>query len=385
MNLTQKVIPILCCFILYGLTGCSSPDSGKSPDTYSSNVSSNEKTTVSINNYISVNTKESPDDEIKQVQPANNNAKHSQPSKEVQAAGNSGVKEAPIETPHESEWVQTDQGHKFCIPDGFSPVGMCGPETGKSYCYSNPDLQMTIEVWEDTADHLAYESGWEWISEEYRAYERDLYDTTQQKADNYFMIQGLTQEANAFCIRDQFISPWTVKYMLSMDYPSNDSYRTGEFQRICREFSSNFQYAASSAPTEAPNEFKKEEIEDAEEIVAQIRSWYYEFQEEKGKCTTKTINNATAYYLNGEIQSIELLNNEGGTREFYYYAPGSQRLYFVYLEGISDNTNQKRVYIWEGQLVQWIDPSGTVRHDDPEKLLAGCSQVSVYQFGLFAN
>lgn len=135
---------------------------------------------------------------------------------------------------------------------------------------------------------------------------------------------------------------------------------------------------AEPAPPEPPATVS---LQIDEEKVEQIRTWYYDFQAVKSSCSTSTKNGATGYFLNGELRSVELVNTSGGTREFYYYAPGNGSLYFTYLEGIADSTDQRRVYIWEGQLVQWIDRSGTVRHDDADGLLAMCCQAGVFRYG----
>ena len=268
--------------------------------------------------------------------------------------------------------VDTVMGHRFYIPAGFVQDHGAAPSSGRSYTYVNSQLDMTIEVWESTIHTLPFETGQAWIS-------HDLADWKQQNCtyltsgESFLVASGQHEDGTIYYCREQSVGDLIVTYMITHSFRESDTCAA-----LTEQFASSFQPASPqnpepAAPTPPAAQDPAAPALSAEETVKQIKQWYYAFQEEKSTCTTRTNHDATAYYLNGELCSIQQVS--AGYREFYYYKDGS--LYFVYREDQADSTQQTRVYLWNGSLIQWIDPSGAVRHDDPDQLLAYCCQRGV--------
>jgi len=272
--------------------------------------------------------------------------------------------------------VTTAQGHKFYVPEGFEEEDR-SITYGNQYPYYNPDLNMWITVFESTVAERGFDTGEEWIDSDYLTDVNYSYCTYTEKKANYYVTSGEYDTEDKFYTRKQFIGTNAIEYTLIVEWlSSSQPGRDEKCQEIIDQFEDSFQYNGSTEYTGTHGDGYALNVD--KDKVAQIKEWYYDFQDRKSEAVTAETDEGDAhlkgYWLDGKLLSIDRSCN--GTKESFYYDPNDGNLYFAFLRNESNGENQKRVYIWEGTLVQWIDPEGTVRQDDPEKLLKYCCQIN---------
>ena len=102
---------------------------------------------------------------------------------------------------------------------------------------------------------------------------------------------------------------------------------------------------------------------DLEEKIERIREKYGAFAARMSEAEVVYSRGYTCYVLDGALAAASLTYTKEGTEvtEHYYYESGT--LYFVLVSCVgpdSDRESQIRLYVWDDEIIRWIDSDGTV-------------------------